>query len=278
MTTKRKTTKYDENKRIDLIEDVITYNAIGCEEGDPSGKLNSVYKTRKIEAQSKDNAQTVRIDEGKPVNKKTIAVPVCLPDSTYENLIKNKKDLVDELRNERGYKRVFPEDNLPNSDIYEASDADLEFIDKLNTKLHQSYHLSSEDFAKIIEIWETEVGQNVLAERKRTGVYPSVESNRLTADKCKEILRDRERKEMALFVKNPSFDVIVEDIHKYWDDKRKYTNHPFLRRFWKNYLRPDEKPQRKAFFEPRVEAKMKTRGSDTERLSDIAIRDKVGLE
>lgn len=41
-----------------------------------------------------------------------------------------------------------------------------------------------------------------------------------------------------------------------------------LRRFWKNFLRAEEKPLRRAFWESHTEPRMKTRGNDAGKESE----------
>lgn len=150
MSTNKKKLKYEENKKIEQIEDVARYNEIGQEEGDSAGKNNSGYQLRKTDATNKGNAHNVRIDEKKLVTKKTITVPETKPDDTYYSLIENKREIMTQLLNQRGYKRIFQEDVLPDPDKYEYTDNDLKFLQKLNANLSHNQQVSTEDFEKIV--------------------------------------------------------------------------------------------------------------------------------
>ena len=47
-----------------------------------------------------------------------------------------------------------------------------------------------------------------------------------------------------------------------------------LRRFWKNFLKLEDKPLRRAFYESHSEQKMKTRGNDPEKQSEHLVSSK----
>lgn len=221
----KKKLKYDENKKVELVDDVNRYNEIGLEEIDGNGKINTTYKTRKLEAQHKDNTQPVRIDEKKLVVKKTIAVPETKNDDTYYDLIKSKRQSLEELTGLKGYVRCMLEDVLPNPDLYECTDADLEFLREINFKVPTSQQVKVEDFERVIEVWETEIGLVVTHEKRRNGACPA-DHNKIDLEKAKSILKDpkdstllskeqqQTYKELGPFLKSSNFNVLVEEIYR----------------------------------------------------------------
>ena len=224
MNTK-KNLKYSENKKVELIDDKNKYNDIGAEEAESFGKVNNTYKTRKVDNQHKDNTQPVKIDENKLAVKKSIAVPETKNDESYYGLIKNKRQTLDQLNGLKGYERCMVEDTLPNPDIYESTDTDLEFLDKLNYKYTPSQHLKQEDFEHIIEVWETEIGQVVNHEKKRNGSCP-IDLNKLELEKARTILKESKDpqlltkeqqqlfKDLVPFTKNNNFNSLVDEVHR----------------------------------------------------------------
>lgn len=265
MATKPKKNKYEESREIQLVDQKDAYNEIGQDEPDATGRANIASKTRQNAALTRENTSSIKVDEKNLAKKKTITVPECEPDPTYYELIKNKKELVEELHNQRGYFRAFLQDHLPNPDHYDCTDVDLEAIAKINTKYPTNQQIRSEDFEKIVETWESEIGQAVLAEKKKNGIIKE-EVNKMEVERGKLLLR--ENKDLAQFCKNPHFNSLIEEVHRYWDERRTENNHPFLRRYWRNYFKIDFKPTRKAFHEPRSENKMKTRQNDLDKIKD----------
>lgn len=210
MTTKKKL-KYDENKKITLINDVEVYNEIGFDHDDAAGKGTRAYNTRKPEGQNKDNSQPTRIDQSKPVNKKKIAVPETKDDDRYYTLIEYKKENVERLNQNRGYKRIFQDDNLPNPDLYFCTDEDLQFISKMNSEL--GVLIRPEDFQTAVQLWESEIGRNVMAEKKRLGTV-NPETNRLSLESAKAVLKDGKEREVMQVSKLQKFGQIVDQMHK----------------------------------------------------------------
>lgn len=210
-TNKKKTIKYEETKIIELVDEKDQYNHIGFDEQDAAGRAYIASKTRQNAALTRDSTANVKIDEKKIEKKKNIEIPETKPDDSYYELIKNKRELVTELANRRGYWRVFLDDHLPNPDIYNCTDADLEALASINSKFPATHHIKSEDFEKIVEIWESEIGQIYTSEKKRLGVCPP-DLNRLDLDKGKTFVR--ESKELAQFCKNPSFNELIKEVHK----------------------------------------------------------------
>lgn len=211
MATKPKKNKYEENKEIQQIDSKDGYNDIGQDEPDSTGRANIASKTRQNAALTRENTSSIRVDEKNLAKKKTITVPECEPDPTYYDLIKNKKELVEGLHNQRGYWRVFLEDHLPNPDVYDCTDIDLEALAKINSKYPSSSHIKPEDFERIVEIWEIEIGQAVLAEKKKNVVVKD-EINRMELERGKLLLK--ESKDLAQFCKNTNFNSMVEEVHK----------------------------------------------------------------
>lgn len=211
MTTNKKKNKYEELKVIEMIEDKEAYNEIGFDDQENGGRAYIASKTRQNAALTRESTSNVKIDDKKITTKKTITVPETKPDDTYYDLIKNKREFVQELHNQRGYWRVYLEDHLPNPDIYDCTDRDLEALADINAKYPTMHHIKPEDFERIVEVWETDIGLAVLAEKKRIGTCP-VEVNRIDLERGKLLIRDC--KELAQFNKNPSFHSVVADVHK----------------------------------------------------------------
>jgi hypothetical protein len=201
----KKKLKYDENKKVELVDDVNRYNEIGLEEIDGNGKI--------------------KIDEKKLVVKKTIAVPETKNDDTYYDLIKSKRQSLEELTGLKGYVRCMLEDVLPNPDLYECTDADLEFLREINFKVPTSQQVKVEDFERVIEVWETEIGLVVTHEKRRNGACPA-DHNKIDLEKAKSILKDpkdstllskeqqQTYKELGPFLKSSNFNVLVEEIYR----------------------------------------------------------------
>lgn len=211
MATKPKKNKYEENKEIQLIDSKEQYNEIGQDEPDATGRANIASKTRQNAALVRENTSSIKVDEKNLTKKKTITVPECEPDPTYYDLIKNKKELVEELHNQRGYWRVFLQDHLPNADAYTCTDSDLEALARINSKYQSSHHVRPEDFERIVEVWEVEIGQIVQAEKKKN-VATKEDIHKMDLEKGKLMLRDH--KDLAQLCKNPHFNSLVEEIHK----------------------------------------------------------------
>jgi hypothetical protein len=206
----KKKLKYEEHKPIELINEVAKYNELGNEDNEHTRKGNNVYQTRKIDAQNKDSTTAVKIDEANLVKKKAINVPEHAHDSNYYTLIKNKREKVEQLNALRGYKKIFFEETIPNPDEYNCTDHDLAFIEELNSKLAGLGQLRGEDFEKMIETWEGEIGQTVTIEKRRTGACGS-EKNRMEVERAKYLLR--EVKELGWLQKQQQGAFIVEEVH-----------------------------------------------------------------
>jgi hypothetical protein len=206
----KKKLKYEEHKTIELINEVAKYNELGNEDNENNRKGNNVYQTRKIDAQNKDSTTAVKIDEANLVKKKAINVPEHAHDSNYYTLIKNKREKVEQLNALRGYKKIFFEETIPNPDLYNCTDHDLEFIDELNSKLPHTQQLRPEDFERMIETWESEIGQIVTIEKRRTGTCP-LEKNKIDVERAKYLLR--EVKELSQFNKHQQAAFTVEEVH-----------------------------------------------------------------
>lgn len=211
VATKQKKNKYEENKVIELVDSKDAYNEIGQDEPDSTGRANIASKTRQNAALTRENTSSIKVDEKNLTKKKTITVPECKPDDNYYELIKNKKELVEELHNQRGYWRCFLQDHLPNPDTYDCTEQDLESLAKINSKYSPSNHIKAEDFEKIVETWESEIGQAVLMEKKKNVVVKE-EVYKMELERGKLLLR--ENKDLAQFCKNQNFNAIVEEVHK----------------------------------------------------------------
>ena len=201
--------KYDEFKVIEQVTSLNEYNALGVEDGENANGAGTAYNTRRNDANSRNTAPNIKIDEHKLANKKTIAVPEIANDDTYYGLIKNKREWVEQLSKVRGYKRVFIEDMLPNPDLYDVTDRDLEFLETLNRKHLANQQVRPEDFQRIVEILETSIGTVVSLERKRASIIP-FEFNRIDLEKARSIIK--ESKELAQFTKTTIFNGAFEEI------------------------------------------------------------------
>lgn len=211
MTTNKKKNKYEELKGIELIDDRDVYNEIGYDDHETTGRAYIASKTRQNAALTRESTSNIKIDDKKITAKKTITVPETKPDDTYYDLIKNKRDFVAELHNQRGYWRVYLDDHLPNPDAYDCTDRDLEALAEINAKYQGSHQVRPEDFERLVELWETEIGHAAIAEKKRLGTCP-VEVNRIDLDRAKAVARDC--KELAPFCKSLSFQVVIADLHR----------------------------------------------------------------
>lgn len=218
MATKKKL-KYEENKKIMQVPKVEEYNDIGIDNDEVAAKGTGVYKTRKLDAHIKDTTQPLRIDQAKPVTKKKIVVPETKNDDNYYTLIDFKRAQVETVNQTRGYKRAFLDDHLPNAELYSCTDEDLKLLADLNDNLKLSsqghVHLvKEEDFQNIIQIWESEIGRAVTLEKKKNGVA-APETNRITIDRAKLLLKDFKEREGGLgLTKHLHFNKIVERIYE----------------------------------------------------------------
>lgn len=217
-TTKRKL-KFDENKKISLVFNVNEYNDIGIDNDDVAAKGTGVYKTRKLDAHIKDTTQPLRIDQAKPVTKKKIAVPETKNDENYYTLIDSKRANVEVVNQNRGYKRAFLEDHLPNPDLYSCTEEDLKLLAELNASLglsnpSQPQLVREEDYQNMIQIWETEIGRNVMSEKKKNGSAVP-ETNRITLDRAKHLLKEyKDRDNVQNLVKHSQFNKISEKVYE----------------------------------------------------------------
>lgn len=186
------------------------YNALGMEDGELANGAGTAYNTRRNDANSRTTTQNVKIDEQKIAAKKTIAVPEIANDDAYYGLIKNKREWVEQLSKVRGYKRVFIEDMLPNPDLYDVTDRDLEFLETLNRKYLANQQVRPEDFQRIVEILETTIGLVVSQERKKSLIVP-LDFNRMELEKARAIIK--ESKELTQFTKTTIFNDAFEQIY-----------------------------------------------------------------
>lgn len=194
-----------------MVDSKEAYNEIGQDEPDATGRANIASKTRQNAALTRENTSSIKVDEKNLMKKKTITVPECEPDPTYYELIKNKKELVEELHNQRGYWRCFLQDHLPNPDLYSCTEVDLEALIKINSRYPVNSQVKPEDFERIVETWENEIGQAVTAEKKKNIVVKE-EINKIDLERGKLLLR--ENKDLAHICKSQHFNSIIEEVHK----------------------------------------------------------------
>lgn len=190
-----------------------------------------------VSAEKKKPGTDNRADGQAARKKENIVIPVVKKlEDPLNGLQHTDERLMKKRKTQSHYVRFSYTVFVPNPDVYEASDKDLEFLKELNEKISKNIKnsptINMENFEKIIEVWEHETGKDepIALSRAHTLAEPH---------------------------HHPTVKDYVSEIYNYWVKQREKLKRPLLRRFLKVVNKDDTNPN--AAFRTRENPKMKTR-------------------
>ena len=141
---------------------------------------------------------------------------------------------------------------------YEATDEDIEFINKLCDRLDlpaKNPLIKVELLEQCVDLWEKDTG--------RGQIIPS--------ERAQYLVKEHKINEHWEIPENSArSNAIIEALYNQWKSRRERLKHPLLRRFWKSEFNTDQ--QLRIVFNPRGRERMRLR---TSRKNDIDTYERV---
>jgi len=210
--------KKDAKKRVDynrVLTPILTFDEFFKKEGDEGDHIRPERTTSASSELKKKHTITpvqTLVEPEAPAPKKS---DIIIPPAKIEDprLIADFDEAINKKRKfQSHYIRIDFTNPLPNADIYEATDQDLQFIKEINEKLPKpsrgstSNELTMANFEKIIEIWEEANGKN-------RSIIPLTAAINLLESASIPISKDT-----------------IPKVYEYWDNLRKEYERPLLRK------------------------------------------------
>jgi len=221
----------DFNKPLILLDNADEF----FQQDNPEG--NDPNATGTVSTEKKRPGTDNRADGQQVKKKENIAIPIVKKlDDPLNGLQYTDERLMKKRKVQSHYIRFSYCSFVPNPDVYEATDKDLEFLKELNEKISKNIKnspiINMESFEKMIEAWEHATAKDdpIALSRAHTLAEP---------------------------YHHPTVKDYVTEIYNYWIKQREKYKRPLLRRYLKVVNKDDTNPN--AAFRTRENPKMKTR-------------------